>query len=187
MTRPAVLRAGYASLALAFAALAGSAYSGMLLLPALVLAFAGAILLLFSGDDLPRWAGVVLLAYFVLIAIAFILSTGVTIRKGGAYGIEAPDRELAVDVTYYLGLALPLMLALAAVAAAWERENAARFLLVGGTGGFLVAAALTTVLDPSGVDAAASQGNLLELLFALSAIAAATGAGWSAARPEEYA
>lgn len=193
MTRVAVLRAGYASFALAFGALAASALAGSLVLAALAIALLGALLLLFSDDDLPKWAGIVLLAYFGLIMASFLLATPITVRRGGSFGIEPPNPALATNVLYYLGLASPLMLAGTALAAAWERERPARLLLLGAVGGLVVVAILTVTVTPSGADAAAvaraaaSQGNLLQLLFGLSAVAGAGGALWSAARPEEFA
>lgn len=186
VTRVRVLAAGYAAFAVAFAALAGSAYAGALLLPALALGLAAALLLAFSQDELPKWAGLVLLAYFLLIVAAFLLATPITIRRGGSYGIEPLDRALAENVLYYLGLASPMMLGGTALAAAWERENAARLLLFGSVGGFLVVAALTVLLGAETQAAAASQGDLLQLLFALSAVAGAAGATWSAIRPQEF-
>lgn len=190
MTRVVVLRAGYAAFALAFAALAASAAAGALLPLALLVGFVGAVLLLFCDDDLPKWAGVVLLCYFGLILVAFILANPITVRKGGSFGIEPPNPELATTVTYYLGALSPLMLAATAAAAAWERERPARLLLIGAVGGFLVVGILTFALRPGSVEEvqrAASQGNLLRLLLGVSALSAAVGAAWSAARPEEFA
>lgn len=187
-----MLRAGYACFALAFAALAASAVAGSLLLAGLALAAVAAILLLFSDDDLPKWAGVALVAYFLLIGLAFVLATPITIRRGGNFGIEPPNPQLASTVLYYLGLGSPLMLAGTALASAWERELPPRLLLMGGLGGFVLVAFLTVALAPAGTDAsavarAAAQGNLLRVLFALSALAATLGAAWGAARPEEFA
>lgn len=192
MTRTGLLRAGYACFALAFASLGASAVAGSLLLVGLLLALIAAVLLVFSDDELPKWAGIVLVAYFVLIGAAFLLATPITIRRGGNFGLEPPNPQLASTVLYYLGLASPLLLAGTALAAAWERERSPRLLLMGALGGFVVVALLTVAVAPSGTDPdaiarATSQGNLLRLLFSLSSIAATVGAAWSAARPEEYA
>ena len=192
MTRVTVLRAGYAAFALAFAAMAASAWAGSLLVAAFAVGFVAAVLLLFSDDDLPRWSGVVLLAYFLLVLVAFLLSTPITVRTGGSYGIEPPFPRLAEAVTYYLAALSPLLLAGTALAAAWERERPARLLLMGAVGGFVVVGILTFTLAPEAASATAvqraeSQGDLLRLLLALCAVSAAVGAGWSAARPEEYA
>lgn len=192
MTRVTVLRAGYAAFAVAFAALAASAAAGALLPAALGIGVLAALLLLFSDDDLPKWAGVVLLAYFGLVVAAFLLATPITVRTGGSFGIEPPNPRLAETVTYYLGALSPLVLAGAALTAAWERERPARLLLLGAVGGLVVVGVLTFALTPEGATAtevqrAQSQGALLRLLLAVSAVSAALGAAWSAWRPEEYA
>lgn len=192
MTRVGVLRVGYGAYALAFAALAASAASPGLLLAALAIGFLGGLLLVFSDDDLPKWAGLVLVGYFLVILVAFLLATPITVRRGGSYGIEPPNPALASTVLYYLGSLSPLLLAGSALTAAWERERPARLLLMGAVGGLIVVAVLTVVLVPTGaspddIKRATSQGNLLQVLLGISALAAAVGAGWSAARPEEFA
>ncbi|MFA5860353.1 MAG: hypothetical protein WDA16_01530 [Candidatus Thermoplasmatota archaeon] len=190
MTRVVVLRLGYAAYGLAFVALAASAYAGTLVLVAFAVAFLAAIFLAASRDDLPRWAGIALLAYFIVTVGAFLLQTPITIRSGGRYHIDAAAPALASAVFDYLAQTSPLMLGGAALAAAWERERPARILLLGGLAGFIVVGLLTFILVPHGSDlsavkAAQGQANLLLTLGALSAIAAAAGAFWSAVRPEE--
>ena len=190
MTRSGVLRAGYVALGLAFLALAGASVAGSLLIPGLLLAFAGAIVLLFSQDDLPKWAGITLLAYYALLVLAFLAATPITIRKGGAFGFEPLAPDLAADVEYYLGLVFPLMLTATSLAAAWERERPVRYLLLAAALGFVLVAILTVVQRPGGatstdVARAAAQGSLLAALIGLSALAGAAGTFWSAARPEE--
>ena len=192
VTRVRVLRAGYAAFAAAFAVLVASVAAGSLLPYALLVGLAAALLLVFSDDDLPKWAGVVLVAYFALILVAFLLATPITVRTGGSFGIEPPNPRLAEQVGYYLGALSPLMLAGTALAAAWEREKPARLLLMGAVGGLLVVGVLTFALRPAGtaltdVQRAASQASLLNLLFAISALSGAAGAAWSAARPQEFA
>jgi hypothetical protein len=191
VTRVRVLSAGYAAFGAAFAILVASAWVGALLPYALLVGLAAAVLLLFSDDDLPKWAGIVLVAYFGLIVAAFLLATPITVRTGGSYGIEPPHPRLAEQVGYYLGALSPLMMAGTALAAAWERETPARLLLVGAVGGFVIVGVLTFALRPGGTDLvevqrAASQADLLSLLFAVSALSGAVGAGWSAARPQEF-
>ena len=184
-----MLRAGYASLGLSFAALAGSINVPALVLPGLALAFVGGLLLAFSDDELPKWAGIALVGYFVLTLLLFLASTPITINRGGRYFVNPAPPELANEIFYWVGLLSPLILAGAAIAATWERERPPRMLLYGAMGGFVLVALLSIVLVPRGgsVDAAASQGRLLEMLFALSAAAGAIGALWAASRPEETA
>ena len=193
MTRVQILRAGYAALGLAFLALAGSTASGALLLVGLGVGFVASILLLFSDDELPKWSGGVILVYFLLFVISFLFATTITVRSGGAYHIEFPATALFEQVSTWLSIAFPLFLAGTAIAAAWERELPARWLLIGAACGFVLVAILTVSLTPTGqhpTDIAQSgqrQGSFVILLGALSAIAGAAGALWSAARPEEYA
>lgn len=185
MTRVAILRAGYVALALAFAALGGMTTVGALLPLGLLLAFVGAILLTWSDDDLPKWAGFVLLAYFLLSIVAFLAATPMTINKGGRYFINAAPLGFADDIFNYLTFASPLMIGAAAVLAAWDRERPPRLLIWGAVAGFALFALLNIFLSPSGEDAARSQGSLLANLLLVSALAGAAGAAWSAARPEE--
>lgn len=185
-----MLRAGYAGLGIAFAALAGSIYIGALLLPGLAVALLAGIFLAVSDDDIPKWAGIALLAYFVLSAIAFLVATPVTINKGDRYFVNKAPPELANDIVYWLGLASPVILAGAAIVASWERELAPRVLLYGAAGGFVLVGILTMVLVPdsaAAAEASREQGNMLRTLFAVSAAAGALGSLWSASRPEELA
>lgn len=204
MTRLAVLRSGYAAFGLSILALAGSfvpALGWLILLSALV-AVAGAILLVFSDDDIPRWAGIAFLAYAALTFVVFVAATPATIRFSFWNGfVNSEPHALWSALQAYLLLALPLMTAATALVAAWEREHGARILLAGAVAGILMVGVLTVVLSPdapeeggSGSDAdlaraqseAASQGRLLNTLLALSAGAGAAGAVWAAARPDEF-
>lgn len=193
MPRLAFLRAGYAALGLAFGALAASAVAGGLLLVGLLVALVGGILLAFSRDDLPKYAGLVLVAYFVLSIVAFLAASPVTIKgSGGSYFVNGAPPDLADDVMYYVGLASPLMLGATAVLAAWEREWAPRLLLWGAVGGFVLVALLSILLRPGGTDASAiaaaeAQAGLVSNLFMVSALAGAAGALWAAGRPDSYA
>lgn len=190
VTRVALLRAGYASLGFAFAALAGTFAVDGLLLAGLGLALLGGLLLAFCDDELPKWSGLALVAYFVLSALAFLAATPMTINRGERYFVNAAPPELAGEVLYWMGLVSPLVLAGAAIAAAWERERAPRVLLFAAIAGFLLVALLSVVLVPRGADAQAAasaaraQGDTLRLLFAVSAGAGALGALWAASRPE---
>lgn len=193
MTRVQILRAGYAALGLAFLALAGSTASGALLLAGLAVGFVASILLLFSDDELPKWSGGVILAYFVLFVISFLFASTITVRSGGAYHLEFPATALFDQVKTWLSLAFPLFLAGTTIAAAWERELPARWLLIGAACGFVLVAILTVTLTPTGQQATEiaqsgqRQGNATIIIGALSALAGAAGAMWSAARPDEYA
>lgn len=197
MTRLGALRLGYGAIGAAFAALAASTFVAPLLFLGLLLALAGGFLLAFSDDDVPKWAGLALLAYFLVALLAFLAATPITIDRGDGYFVNAAPPDLANKVTEYLVLFSPLMLGATAVAAAWEREHPPRFLLMGAVAGFVIVAALSLVLlpkvvdpsDPEGVSsavaAARQQGALLSTLFAVSAAAGAAGALWAATRPEE--
>lgn len=193
MTRVALLRSGYGAFGLAFAALGASFFVSPLILVGLVLALAGGALLAFSDDELPKWAGVALVAYFVVSLVAFLAATPVTIRLEFFNGfLNQSPSPLARAVFDYIVLAFPLMLGATAVAAAWEREWPPRILLLGAFAGFLLVGVLTLVLVPRGTGAsdlarASSQADILRMLFAVSAGAGAVGAFWAAARPEEYA
>lgn len=207
VTRVAILRAGYAALGLAFLALAGTLSVGSLLLAGLGLALLGGLLLAFSDDDIPKWSGLALVAYFVLSALAFLAATPITIDRGDGYFVNPAPPELAGEVLYWMGLVSPLVLAAVTIAAAWERERAPRVLLLGAVAGFLLvgilSVALVTNLDPvcaadplaQGCAGAAEraaaqarqQADLLRVLSAVSALAAAVGALWAASRPEEMA
>lgn len=191
MTRLAVLRAGYAAIGLAFAAMAATLVVPSLLLAGVALAVLGGLLLAISDDDLPKWAGAALLTYVVVTLAAFIASTPVTVRLDFFKGFLNAEPSAAARATFeYLGLALPIMLCGCAIAAAWEREAAPRVLLFGAIGGFFLVAILTVALVPRGIDAdaaadvARSQGDLLRVLFAVSAGVGATGALWAASRPD---
>lgn len=186
-----MLRAGYAGLGLAFAAMAATLAVPSLILGGLALAFAGGVLLAFAEDDMPKWAGIILIVYFLLSALAFVATTSVTINQGGERYFFAPPNMFG-DVIYWIGLVSPIMLAAATIAAVWEREPAPRYLLAGALAGMLLFAILTVVLTPGGegvTDAARaseSQGDMLQTLFALSAGVGAVGALWAASRPDSY-
>lgn len=186
--KAALLRAGYAALGIAFAAIAASVYVPFLLIPGLFVALVGGFLLAFSGDDLPKWAGIVILVYFALTVLVFLAATPVTINKGGRFFVNATPTRIAQDAVYWLGLAAPLMLAAAAVLSVWERETAPRVLLFGAIGGFVVVGLLSAILVPADLsaDAARQQGDLVKGLFAVSAAAGAAGALWAAGRADEY-
>lgn len=204
MAHVGVLRAGYGAFALAFAAFAGAAYAGGLTLVALLLALVGGVLLAFSDDDLPKWAGLALVAYFGLTALAFLATTPITIHSGGSSYYFAPP-DLATLVIFGMGLVSPLVLAGAGIVATWERERAPRLLLMGAALGFVVVAAFTLTLTPdldpecaadpnrSGCEGAAAeaaaqaqrQGGLIGILFALSGACGLGGCAWAAARPQE--
>jgi len=184
VTRPAVLRTGYGLLAAAFAALAASVLpvGGALIVPSFFLAFVAAWFLAFSDDDIPKWGGFAILAFVVLTAALFVLSNPISFSHNGRYYVEPVSPTLAQAVYDTLVSLSPVIVAGAALAAAWERETPVRVLLVGGAVGLLVVE-VVTLLPASGQ----AQASLLLALFALSALACAIGAGWSAARPEEYA
>lgn len=188
-----MLRLGYGAFGLAFAALGASFFAGAALPLALVLGFLGGVLLAFSDDDLPKWAGLALVLYFLLSLAAFAAATPVTVRLEAWDGfVNSAPSPLAEAVFEYLVLAMPLMLGATAIVAAWEREWPPRVLLVAAVAGFVLVALLTILLVPRGTDSAAiaaatTQGRLLEGLFAVSAAAGAVGALWAAARPEEVA
>lgn len=191
MTRVGVLRLGYAAFALAFVCLAASPWLGALLATGLAAALIGAVLLIFSGDDLPKWAGVTILVYILVLVLVFLLATSLTIQ-GSEFYYESPAPDLADALFQYFALAIPLILAGAVLAAAWERELPARYLLIGSIAGYVILAIITITTQPAGdtpeaIAAAKAQGDLLENLFAISALASAAGAGWAAARVEESA
>lgn len=193
MDRVLMLRLGYGALGLSFVAFGASVLVGVLVFLAIPLAMVGGILLALSGDDLPRWAGLALLLYFVVTVLAFLAATPITVRldffSGFVNDDPSPVASLVVD---YLVLAIPLMMAAAASAAAWEREWPPRLLLGGAILGYVLVTILGIVLVPSGsADEAAAvalqQGDLLRSLFAVSAAAGALGALWASGRPDEYA
>lgn len=186
MTRVGVLRVAYAFLGVAFLSLAGSVVAGGLLFVGFFAALVGAALLLFTDDDLPKWAGVALVTYFTATLVAFLAATPITVRRGGNFGIEPINPELTSAVAEYLVLLSPLMFAATALASAWEREQPPRLLMMGAVGGFVLVAVLTVVLTADDATRAMTQGNLLRGLFAVSAAAGAVGSGWAAARPDEY-
>ena len=189
MTRTGVLRAGYGGLGLAFAGLAASIYVEALVLPAFLLALVGGVLLAFSDDPLPKWAGIVLLSYFVFTVLVFVAATPITIDKGDGYFINAAPMDVARAAFDWLVLAAPLMLVGAALLSAWEREMPARILLFGALAGFLLVAVLSVALRPQDVsfEEAERQGSLTRTLFAVSSAAGAAGMLWAAARPDELA
>lgn len=193
VTHSGVLRGGYGSLGLAFVALAGGAWVPSLVVPGLGLAFLAGILLAFSDDDRPKWAGIALVVYFAVTVLAFLVASGTTINiRGQRFFLNDSPPETLGTITSWITLLSPLMLAGAAIAATWDRERPPRVLLVGAVGGFVVVALLSVILTPAGIDSAAAatsaqaQGRMLQLLFAVSAVAGAAGALWAAGRPESY-
>lgn len=202
MTRLGVLRLGYGAIGASFAALALSTFVGALLFLGLALAFVGGVLLAFSDDDLPKWAGIALLGYFLFCVVAFLAATPITIDRGDGYFVNKAPPELANKVMEYLVLLSPLMLGATAAAAAWEREHAPRLLLFGAVAGFVVVAILSLLLVPevaagnaeevaeevaNAASSARAQGDMLRTLFSVSAAAGAAGAIWAAGRPDEVA
>lgn len=194
MDRVALLRWGYGALGLSFAAFGASVVAGGLIFVGILFALLGGLLLALSGDDLPRWAGVALLLYFLVSLAAFVAATPVTVRLEFFKGFVNDDPSpLATALFDHLVLALPLVIGGTAVAAAWEREWPPRILLWGALGGFVVVAILTVALLPSGdatrasFSTAQTQGRLLEILFGLSGGLGTLGALWAATRPDEYA
>lgn len=193
VTRLVVLRSGYAALGLAFLALAAGYVVDSLVILGLVIALVGGLLLAFSDDDLPKWAGIALIAYFIVTVLAFFAATGITIKIGGEqfFWNDSPA-DAAAQITTWIFLVSPLMLAGAAIVASWERENAARFLLFGAVGGFVLVAILSILLVPSGTGPAAiasaeRQGDMVQGLFAASAAAGALGSLWAAGRADASA
>lgn len=211
MTRLRVLQAGYALLGVAVLCLVGAVLPSLsaLVIVSPVIAFAGAVMLAFSDDHFPKWAGFAFIAYAIVMLLVFLAATPATIRlsffKGFANTSPSPVWGYVVE---YLALALPIMVTATALVAAWERENGARLLLAGALVGILAVAVLTFALQPgesdtvSGADAseanrtrdlldaeakASSQGGLLRVLLALSVTAGSAGALWAAWRPDEYA
>lgn len=187
MTRVGLLRAGYAAFAVAFLAVVASLAAGAFLLVAILAALAGAFLLTWSRDELPKWAGLAMLGYFALTLVAFAASTPITINKGGGYFLNDAPSPVFAQLFYYIGFAFPVMLGATALAATWERERGVRNLLLASLAGFVLMALLTFALRPSSPGAAAMQGGLLKLLAAAAALAGVAGAAWAAARPDEYA
>lgn len=190
-TRVTVLRAAYGALALAFVLLAGATYAGGLAIPAIAVALLAALLLAFSGDELPKWAGVTLLGFFVLVAIAFLFATSITVRTGARYHIESPSPTLAAQLLSYLVPLTPLAIAVAALVSGWERERLPRLLLIAALAGIVLAGILSYALVPASgtptevaLAKATGYAHIVEAVFALSALTAATGSAWAAARPE---
>lgn len=199
MDRVALLRWGYGAFGLSLAAFALSTYQGGAVFVGILLAFVGALLLAFSGDDLPRWSGVAMLLYFVVTLLVFLAATPVTIRLDFFKGFVNDDPPAVLGVVFdYLVLAMPIMVVGTAIAAAWEREWPPRVLLAGSIVGFILVQLLHFVLVPPGsgadaastaeaVSAAEQQGDILAILFGVSAAVGALGALWAASRPDEYA
>lgn len=193
MDRVALLRWGYGAFGLSLAAFGVSAIQGYAVFLAILLAFAGAVLLSLSGDDLPRWSGVAMLLYFLVTALAFFAATPVTIRLEFFKGFVNDDPPAILSAVFdHLVLAMPVMVVGTVIAAAWEREWPPRVLLVGSVVGFILVSLLHFVLEPPGTDLEAiaeaeRQGNILRILFGVSAAVGALGALWAASRPDEYA
>jgi hypothetical protein len=186
-----MLRAGYVAFGVAFLALAGAAYlSGGLVMLGLAAGLAGGLLLAFSRDELPKWAGIAMVTYFALSLLAFLAATPITLGKQGGYFINDKPSAVFEDLQYYVFLVFPIMLGATATAATWEREWPPRVLLIASLAGSTLWAVLSYALVPpsgSTVAAAATQNNILSILAALAALAGAAGAAWAATRPDEYA
>lgn len=193
MDRVVLLRWGYAALGLSFVAFAASTVLGAAALAGIALALVAGVLLALSGDDLPRWAGLALVLYFVVTLLVFLAATPVTVRLESFRGFVNDDPSpLAEAVFGYLVMAMPLMMAATGVASAWEREWPPRLLLWGSLAAFLLVSVLHVVLAPTQADelgAARGEtyGRLMTSLFGLSGAVGALGALWAAARPDEYA
>lgn len=183
-----MLRAGYATLAAAFAAFAGGIYVGALLVVGLMLALVGGVLLAFSQDELPKWAGRAMIAYFLLIVVLFLASTPVTINKGGGYFINGAPPAFAKTILDYLGFVTPVMLGAIALTSIWEREWAPRALVIASLAGCALFALLNFILVPDATRPDATveqQGAIFTALFVLSGACGAAGCAWAAARPED--
>lgn len=192
VTRLVVLRSGYGALGLAFLALAAGYVVDSLVILGLVIALVGGVLLAFSDDDLPKWAGITIVVYFVVTVLAFLAASGMTIKVGEQrfFWNDSPAAAAEQVMTWFF-LVSPLMLGAAAIVASWERENAARILLFGAVGGFILVAVLSVILVPSGTGSTAAasaqrQGDMVQGLFAASAAAGALGSLWAAGRPDSY-
>lgn len=196
MKNTALLRGGYGALGIAFACLAAGAWIPGVVIPGLLVAFVGAILLAFCDDDHPKWAGIALIVYFLVTALAFVIASGATINiRGQRFFVNDSPPEAMATITNWITLFSPLMLASAGIAAAWDRERPPRVLLAGAIGGFLLVALLSVFLAPDAAgsatlagaaDEAEAQGRMLQLLFAVSAATGALGALWAASRPDSY-
>jgi hypothetical protein len=188
VTRTRLLRVGYAALGLTFVALAAtfSPVGQAFLALGLLVGFVGAGALMLSGDHLARWAGIAIVAYFLLCALAFIGSNGATIRVGDTiiFFNDAPSPFF--DALFdYLVLGITFLFTAAALVAVWE-VGAPRWLLVGATGGFVLLAILTVAITPdAGSLDGGGESRSLAALFALFALVGAAGAFWASARPVE--
>ena len=194
MSRVAFLRAGYVAFCVAFLAVGASIVgAGALFLLALLAALVAGILFALSRDELPKWAGIALLAYFGLSVLAFLAATPITIGKQGDYFVNDKPSSMFHDAYDYVVLAFPIMLGGAALASAWERERGPKTLLFAGLAASVVWAALSIALVPTAgkatleVASAQTQNHLLDLLAVAACIASAAGALWAALRPDEYA
>jgi hypothetical protein len=190
MSRVALLRAGYAAFCVAFLAVAVTIQgAGVAFFLGLLAALVAGFLLAFSRDELPKWAGLALLAYFGLTILAFLAATPVTIDKGGGYFVNDKPSATFQAVSGYLVLAFPIMLGGAALAAAWERERGPKTLLFAALAASVVWAVLSFALLPPSAQATAaqSQNHLLDLLAVAACLVGAAGALWAALRPDEYA
>lgn len=187
VTRTGLLRTGYAALGLTFLAFAAtfSPAAGILLGVGLLAGFVGAGVLAFSDEDLPKWAGISIVAYLLLCLVAFLASSGATIRIGGtSYFVNDSPPPLFDALADYLILGLPFLIAGAALVAVWEAGHP-RWLVMGAAVGFVVVALLTLLFTPDTVaEDVAGQNQGLAILFALAAVAGAIGSFWASARPE---
>lgn len=201
--RIGVLRVGYVTLALSFASLAAAPYAGALLPFGLLLALVGGGCFAFTRDELPRYAGLTLLVYFVVALVVFFASTPVTLRSGGSnYFVNDAPPAILTSVFQDLLLGLPIVLGAALCVAVWEREWAPRLLVLGALVGSAIWFVLVLVFEPgtaaAGVNVTAEQATLgastaqtsarlMDALLALSGLCGAAGALWAFARPDEYA
>lgn len=195
MSRVGLLRAGYLVFGLAFLAIAATELGvGAALFLGLAASLVAGILLAFSQDDVPKWAGIVMVAYFAFSVLMFLASTPITINKGEGYFVnDSPSKTFAAVFDYAL-LAFPIMLAAAAFIAVWERERGPRILLGISIAGAILWAVLSFLLVPEAggrtsavAAAAASQNRLLDAVAVGAALLGAAGAAWAAWRPDEYA
>lgn len=199
--RIGALRAGYVALGVSFLSLGAARYLGLLLPFGLLFAIAGGILFALSRDDLPRYAGLGLLAYFLVSILVFLAATPLTLRSGGSsyFVNDSPSPQLTT-IYQDLLLGLPIVLGAALTAAAWEREWTPRVLVLGALGGSALWFVLILLLQPGGggvnmtadqaslgASTAQTTGRIVDALLAVAGLSGAAGAFWASARPDEYA
>lgn len=191
VTRTQVLRFGFIAIGLTFLALAATFVpaGSSLLVPGLLLGFVGGILFLFSDDELPRYAGLAIVAYFALVLVTFLASNGITVRFGDSsyFANDRPPAFLSA-VFDYLVLGLPILFVAASTIAVWELGGP-RWLLVGALAGFALVVVLTIALNPSLDGEAINPGGsqVIGPLFSLAALAGAAGAFWASRNAADIA